>query len=298
MIFDQIFNKKQYFLRKAHHYLKNNDYSKAAEYFDNYLTLKPEDAHLLKDIANEFIKNSDHPNALNYLSLYLKYRPNDAYALKDRGFQYYLTDENKKALKDLDNSSNIKNNQKFRKKDVFLFESRAQIYKYLGEYEKALQDMNQAIEMEPDFVWLYEKRAEIYNKLDMTQKAEDDKRKTAIINKKNKTALDTCEVSKIIETTKQINFQEMSKTIEAALLKYPDNPKLLFFYAQINLSESYKFSLSGEFDSSYLQSGHYLLSRAVHAFKKVIEIDPDYNMAKAKLKESQKNLSTIQKFLK
>jgi Tfp pilus assembly protein PilF len=64
-------------------------------------------------------------------------------------------------------------------KHELAYGTRGAAYAGKGQHQRAIQDLNKAIELDPKYAWAYERRAESYEKIGETAKANADRARAA-----------------------------------------------------------------------------------------------------------------------
>jgi|SanBayMetagenome_1026888.scaffolds.fasta_scaffold11119_1 tetratricopeptide (TPR) repeat protein len=96
-------------------------------------------------------------------------QPEDAIAYYNRGNVYYDLGEKQKALEDYNQALKLDPNL------AYAYNGRGNVYYYnLGENQKALEDYNQALKLDPNFAVSYNGRGNVYYNLGEKQKALED----------------------------------------------------------------------------------------------------------------------------
>ena len=100
-------------------------------------------------------------------------QPEDAAAYNNRGNVYYNLGEKQKALEDYNQALKLDPNY------VHAYHNRGLVYYNLGEKQKALEDYNQALKLDSKYAGVYFCRGNVYNDLGEKQKALEDYKKAA-----------------------------------------------------------------------------------------------------------------------
>ena len=121
---------------------KEGKYAEALIKFNLAIYIKPQ-SDFLSNRGINFYNLGQFQLALNDLDDVLKLDPNDYRSHAARGIVYQALDNHKSAIKDFNNSLNLK-------KDGIVFFTRSESYLVLQEYTKALSDVNEAIKLDPE----------------------------------------------------------------------------------------------------------------------------------------------------
>jgi tetratricopeptide (TPR) repeat protein/S1-C subfamily serine protease len=187
----------------------------------------------------------------------LKFKPT-ALGYYTRGFIYYsLTPDNwdnyQRAISDYDQAIELAPDF------AFAYESRAEAYSWSGNCQKAIADYTKLIEIEPNNKSYYSERAECYKQLNNLKKAQTDLKKAQEIE--------------LIESNRK---QPQDKPI--------NNPEGNFgFFVYYNKA------------TTYLNPSHLDYPKAIDNLNKSIELYPDYYEAYIKRGDSYNSLGDYQK---
>lgn len=98
----------------------------------------------------------------------IKRFPTLPFAYNQRGVAYMLSGKYSEALKDLDYSITLKND------DTEVYLNRAFVYKETGDYQSSLNDLNRALQLSPKMADLYYRRAVVHIRMENYQRAFED----------------------------------------------------------------------------------------------------------------------------
>lgn len=112
------------------------------------LLMVPNSIHLNEDMGYYFLTHESYDTAITYFDKVISSTPNDeleefskALAYNNRGFCYYQQEQYDIALKDIDTSIQLLNN------NAFAYKNRALVYIAHGEIEKACTDLQKAVQL-------------------------------------------------------------------------------------------------------------------------------------------------------
>ena len=138
--------------------------------------------------------------------------PGYHYALKGRGKYYYESGQMDKALQDLDKALEVYPDE------AAIYTLRGNIFRDQKEYEKSLTSYSQAIELEPDIPTHYNNRANTYIRTGKSELAFKDYQKCLELEPKHKEALNNLGAYYHSKSDYELAFKSYSE----ALLAFPD----------------------------------------------------------------------------
>jgi len=125
-------------------YLRKGLYEKAIDDFKMTLELDPDYIEACCNLGDAFFAKGDYDNALVYYTNFIEKRPQDAYAYNNRGYVYLNTSVLDLAQADFDKAIKLcPDNPEY-------FDSRAELFILLQEYEKALEDVKTGLLLKPN----------------------------------------------------------------------------------------------------------------------------------------------------
>jgi len=132
--------------------IEEDNYIDAINYFTNFITKYPDDAHayLFRGFAKAKIE--DHIGALVDFNKSIKINPYDAYSYNNRGTTNFDLDDYRGAIQDYNKAIEI---------DPYFatsYNNRGLVKGKLKDYTGAIQDFNNAIEINPNFAGAYKNR--------------------------------------------------------------------------------------------------------------------------------------------
>jgi tetratricopeptide (TPR) repeat protein len=147
---------------RATAYFNLNDHDKAIEDWNIVLQLQPQFAKAYLNIGEAYAAKKDYGLAVKFYTEALRIEKKDQKALfLLRAKAYSELCMRQHAIYDLSNVL------RFDAKDVTLYHQRAYEYYHLGQIDKALLDLNTALNINPYIPETYEKRATLFHKLHM-----------------------------------------------------------------------------------------------------------------------------------
>ena len=144
--------------------LKNYNFSKALKYFNQALKLNPNGDEAYAYIAEILRFNGDAVKAEDYAKKAIKLNSNNVQANFTLGSLYVYTNVGE-ALKYLTNSISLDHNY------ISAYWNRGNIYKFQGEYEKAIEDFSKYLSVVPNNLIVHSLRGESYFYLEKYNKA-------------------------------------------------------------------------------------------------------------------------------
>ena len=129
--------------RRAFNLYMLKDYDKAIADYDQALTRKPDDPHLLYFRGLSFLKKGDAVRGFADLDQVIALKPNDPESYVQRANAYVERGENEKALSDFDKAIALKPDHR----DGYL--ARAMVHQERGDNAKALADLTRVTEIDP-----------------------------------------------------------------------------------------------------------------------------------------------------
>jgi len=191
--------------------------------------------------------------ALKVLDKAIELDPKYARSFNNRGNVYGQIKEYSKAVDDFNNAMELELNNR---QKATILSNRGRVYGKLKEYAKALQDFRKAIEIRPDYALAYQNRASLYLKLKNNIKAMQDFNRAIELKADNAKAYAGRGVVHFRSKDYSEALQDFNKAIEI-------NPDLAPAYMGRGMV--------------YAKSEDY--SEALQDFSKVIELKPDYAKA-------------------
>jgi len=126
--------------------------------------------------------DTDAAKAMEYFDEAIRLDPNDAGAYPSRGLAYATLGQYEKAIEDLTEAIRLNPN-------AFIYGSRGLAHATLGQYEKAIEDYTEAIRLDPNFAHFYFVRGLVYADLGQYEKALQDYHEAIRLDPGNEVAI-------------------------------------------------------------------------------------------------------------
>jgi tetratricopeptide (TPR) repeat protein len=217
-------------------YIKLDEKSQASSYFDRAVkvSIRKFDTHLL--IGDIWFQNKEYIKAISHFSNAInvsdKMNPNLFYAYTRRARSYRFHGERDKALKDLNHAEKLKPDH------PFIFSERGDIWLEKKSYDNALFNYNKSIERDPASAYLYNQRGYVHLKLGNMEKSEQDFSKAISLNPKD----DIQYIRRAALYKKTGDIHRAIKDAEKAMELNPESTFHLDFLAEIYIaSEDVEF---------------------------------------------------------
>ena len=171
------------FFNRGYAYLMLDQYSKALEDFNKYLSIDKEDGKVLlfRGLTHSFLKNN--PEAISDISEAINLNNNNNIAFVFRGETFINMKKYQEAIDDFNQAIELNN------KDGWVFKERGKAFRQMQKYQDALDDFSQAIELDNNNEWALAERAETYRIINEDQKAIDDFTRAIALDENFKWAL-------------------------------------------------------------------------------------------------------------
>ncbi|MCD4782301.1 MAG: tetratricopeptide repeat protein [Candidatus Eremiobacteraeota bacterium] len=220
---------------------QKKDYKGALRFINKALEMNPESVLYLGERSQIYGVMADDDKMEENLIKFLEVKPDDIKAIGNLGRLYTDSDRSQEAIKLL--TKRINKLPKLKKKQPSdqregLFLSRAGAYWKMHEYDKAFNDLNKGLEIDPDNIRVLTERASIYESLGKMDKAKIDARhivenlpppKTAVEYKGHGVAHRILgnydKAIRLIEEAMEINPNETRFILERALVYIDKNDK-------------------------------------------------------------------------
>ncbi|WP_172399642.1 tetratricopeptide repeat protein [Geothermobacter hydrogeniphilus] len=240
---------KKYYLEGLSQF-ENKYYETAIELFNKSIEFDGSNSYALYKRAYCYYNIGDnYDDAILDLDRAIKINPKNADFISLRGRLYYLKYEDKQALHDIDKS--IKLYKKSGNCDSYVYYIRAELYVSLGEYSKAENDYNMAIELDPDCHKYYLNKGLLFAKVGR----DDEALKCFTISiEKNPNGKGYMERGRL--NAKIGKFEHALLDLSKAIMNMPEN------------SDAYKLRAN-----IYEEVGD--IHNALDDYKKATELDPD-----------------------
>ncbi len=149
----------------AHEFL--GQFQKAISDYEMGLELEPNNTELSTNLGVTYGKIRDYEKAIEYFDFSIETNPNEPSAYCNRGLAKYYNKDNEGAL--LDYAKSIELDEDTKSYRAFL--NRAMLYNFIGKIELAINDINTAIERNPNIPNLYYTRAGYYLRINKKEEA-------------------------------------------------------------------------------------------------------------------------------
>ena len=139
------------FYYRGQSYVILNEYDHAIADFSRTIEIDPNYAAAYEGRGDAYIWNLEDSlldAAIEDYSTAIQLNPESAYAYGQRAYIHLTNGQPELALPDLDRAIALEEDPVIVARDLF---SRSRIYKEMGEYEKAMADLDQAAEVDPGF---------------------------------------------------------------------------------------------------------------------------------------------------
>jgi tetratricopeptide (TPR) repeat protein len=147
-------------------YYQKEDYNKALQDYNMALKIKP-DGDVYHNRGDLYDQLGDYEKAIKDYGEAIKINPDDGEAYKKRGNIYIKLKKFKDAIQDLTKALEYI-------KDTTIFYNRAIAWEMSGKDDKALNDYNCAIDLNPSYIEAYNNRGLIYVKSGLYERAIED----------------------------------------------------------------------------------------------------------------------------
>lgn len=178
----------------------SGEYMNAVSDFETALNLSPEDAWTLRYLADSYRKSGQTQLALTTINHSILLDSGNSYSYKVRGLLFYEAQQYQKAAQDFEKAIKVEPN------NVWLIAHLSDAHQNKGDYKLALDYINKAIALDENDAFSYKVRGQIYYKIDRYDDAIADFKTVLKIEPNN-----TWSIEYIQKANEKINSGKSSK---------------------------------------------------------------------------------------
>ncbi|MBE9593113.1 MAG: tetratricopeptide repeat protein, partial [Proteobacteria bacterium] len=205
---------------------------------------------LLWGFANWFYKNKKYGNCLKFWDVFIEKEPNIDVAYNNRGLAYAELNQYERAIEDYNEAIKLNSNY------AEGYSNRGLAYAELNQYESAIEDYNEAIKLNPNLAEAYYNRGIAYAELKKYERAIEDYNKAIELNPKYAEAYNNRGIA-------YAELRKYGRAIEDYNQAIELNPNLVMAYNNRGIA--------------YAELRKY--GRAIEDYNRAIELNPNLVMA-------------------
>ena len=215
-----------YFMKFGNFYLESKDYEKAIEQYEKVLEKEPENADAWFNRGFARVEKGDYEKAIKDFDLYIeKIDPYDSYAYNNRGVAYLRYKQNERAVENFNKAIELNPNH------ARSYNNRGIVNHNLKQYERAIEDYNKAIELDPEDAYFYSNRGVAYRRIGDFNRALEDYNKAIELNPKEASAYN----NRGLCYRKLKQYEKEQEDYEKALELDPNYVFVMQNYSELNI---------------------------------------------------------------